>query len=119
MLCNYKGYIHVDGYGVYIHFENAAGITVTNCWAHARRKFIDAQSYDKSKTDEVQTFLAKLYAVEIVARENNYIPEKIKEERQEKSKQILTQIHATLKIQLATTILDSWLGKAIQYSLNQ
>ena len=119
MLCDYKGYIHVDGYGAYTQFENVAGITVTNCWAHARRKFIDAQNFDKPKTEEVLTLIAKLYEIEKVARENNYTPAQIKEARQEKSKPILAQIHATLKIQLTTTIPNSPLGKAIQYSLNR
>ena len=44
-LKNYQGYLQTDGYAAYNQFDDVEGITTLNCWAHARRKFIDAQSF--------------------------------------------------------------------------
>ena len=36
-LCNFKGFLHTDGYEVYHKLPE--NITVVGCWAHLRRKF--------------------------------------------------------------------------------
>ena len=46
----------------YNQFDDIAGITTLNCWAHAGRKFIDAQSFDNTKASEVLTQIQLLYA---------------------------------------------------------
>ena len=38
-LAGFAGYLHVDGYQVY---ESLDGVTLSGCWAHARRKFDEA-----------------------------------------------------------------------------
>src|SRR5271170_5077020 len=43
ILKNFKGHLQTDGYAVYDEYGNKAGITLMHCWAHARRKFVDAQ----------------------------------------------------------------------------
>jgi len=119
MLEGYKGHIHVDGYSAYTQFENTPDITVSNCWAHVRRKFIDAQKFDDAKASEVLTLIAQLYGVEKHCRENNFTPEQTKQLRQEKSVPILAAIHLVLKTQLTTSLASSPLGKAIQYTLKR
>ena len=119
MLQGYKGHIHVDGYSAYTQFENTPDITVSNCWAHARRKFIDAQKFDNDKASEVLTLIAQLYGVEKHCRENNFTTEQIKQKRQEQSVPILAAIHLVLKTQLTTSLPKSPLGKAIQYTLSR
>ena len=44
-LKNFKGYVHSDGYTGY---NKLTGITRCGCWAHLRRKFIEAISSQKS-----------------------------------------------------------------------
>jgi transposase len=40
-LSGFKGYLHTDGYQGYKHLQ-AQGVTIVECWFHARRKFHDA-----------------------------------------------------------------------------
>lgn len=40
-LSGYKGYLHTDGYQGYKRLQ-AQGVTIVECWFHARRKFHDA-----------------------------------------------------------------------------
>ncbi|MBC7690012.1 MAG: transposase [Aquabacterium sp.] len=61
---NYQGYLQTAGYAVYNQLDKIAVITTLNCQAHARRKFIDAQSFDNTKASEVVTQIQLLYAVE-------------------------------------------------------
>lgn len=119
MLQGYKGHIHVDGYSAYTQFENIPDIIVSNCWAHARRKFIDAQSFDNAKASEVLTLIAQLYGVEKHCREHDFTTDQIKQARQKQSVPILAAIHLVLKTQLTTSLPNSPLGKAIQYTLSR
>ena len=119
MLNGYKGHIHVDGYGGYTQFENTTDIIVSNCWAHARRKFIDAQKFDNAKASEVLTLIAQLYGVEKHCRENHFTSDQIKQARQQQSVPILAAIELVLKTQLTTSLPNSPLGKAIQYTLSR
>lgn len=85
ILHGYKGHILVDGYSAYTQFENTPDITVSNCWAHARRKFIDAQSFDNARASEVLTLIAQLYGVEKECRDKQFTEAQIKETRQAQS----------------------------------
>ena len=116
-LANYKGYLQTDGYAAYNQFDDVPGITTLNCWAHARRKFIDAQSFDAAKAGEILTQLQQLYAVEKHCVENNYTSDQIKDHRQLHAVPILKNLHEILKNQLVTCLPSSPLGKALQYTL--
>ena len=116
-LTNYKGYLQTDGYASYNQFDNVADITTLNCWAHARRKFIDAQKFDAAKAAEVLTQIQQLYAVEKDCVESNYTPDQIKHHRQLHSTPVLKVLHEILKHQLTTCLPKSPLGKALQYTL--
>ena len=119
LLDGYKGHIHVDGYSAYTQFENTPDIIVSNCWAHARRKFIEAQSFDNARASEVLTLIAQLYAVEKHCREHHFTTEQIKQAREEKSIPLLADIHLVLKKQLTTSLPSSPLGKALHYTLSR
>jgi transposase len=116
---NYKGHIHVDGYSAYTQFENTDDITVSNCWAHARRKFIDAQDFDNARSGEVLSLIAQLYEVVKYCSVNNFTTAQIKEQRQDQSVPVLLQIHEVIKTQLLTALPSSPLGMALQYTLNR
>jgi len=49
ILKNFKGHLQTDGYAVYDEYGSKAGITLMHCWAHARRKFVDAQDNDRER----------------------------------------------------------------------
>ena len=118
-LANYKGYLQTDGYSAYNHFDDVEGITTLNCWAHARRKFIDAQSFDNAKASEVLTQIQLLYAVEKHCVENNYAADEIKNYRQKHAVPVLKTLHQILQTQLANSLPKSPLGLALQYTLSR
>ncbi|MBF0517498.1 MAG: transposase [Nitrospirae bacterium] len=41
-LSGYEGYVQTDGYAGYDYLESIEGIVHVGCWAHARRKFVEA-----------------------------------------------------------------------------
>jgi transposase len=117
-LQNFKGYLQVDGY---IAYEKLPQVTLVGCFAHARRKFIEAQqAQPKGKTgkaDWAVQHIQKLYAVE-KAIQSLSTDEKYRI-RQEKSKPLLEAFKAWLETSLPRTLPSSAIGKAVQYCLNQ
>ncbi len=116
-LKNYQGYLQTDGYAAYNQFDDVERIIALNCWAHARRKFIDAQSFDNSKASEVLTQIQLLYAVEKHCTENTYSSDEIKNYRQQHAAPRLTALHQMLQTQLLSALPKSPLGMALQYTL--
>ena len=60
----YKGAVQCDGYDAYDQFEKNENITVYGCWAHARRKFVDALNENNRLATEALCFIRKIYKVE-------------------------------------------------------
>lgn len=68
-LKGYAGYLQCDAYQVYASLDN---VSLSCCWAHARRKFNDALLAQPKKTGKASHALStiqKLYAIEQQARE--------------------------------------------------
>ncbi len=116
-LKNYKGYLQTDGYAAYNQFDDVEGIIPLNCWAHARRKFIDAQSFDNAKASQVLTQIQLLYAVEKYCVENKYTADEIKNYRRGHAVPLLATLHQILQTQLLSSLPKSPLGMALQYTL--
>jgi hypothetical protein len=87
-LAGYSGYLQVDGYAGYE--KNDA--TLVGCWAHARRKFIDAQKVQVKgkvgKADWAINHIKKLYRIEAEIKQK-IVSEK-QAAREEKSMALLT-----------------------------
>jgi len=96
-LKNFQGYLQTDGYAAYNQFDGVEGITTLNCWAHARRKFIDAQSFDNTKAGEVLAQIQLLYAIEKYCAENKYTLDEIKNYRLQNAVPILKTLHRILR----------------------
>lgn len=116
-LKNYQGYLQTDGYAAYNQFDDVEGIIPLNCWAHARRKFIDAQSFDNTKASEALVQIQLLYAIEKHCTENTYTADEIKNYREQNAVPILKALHQILQTQLANSLPKSPLGLALQYTL--
>lgn len=120
-LADFKGYLHVDGYGGYDSIPN---ITLAGCWSHARRYFDEAlkalpKGADQSKLTATQglEYCNQLFAIE---RECvNKTPEERHEIRLKRSKPVLDAFSAWLKIQTPKVLPKSALGKAIKYCRKQ
>ena len=62
-LQGYSGYVHADGYSGY-NAVHGSGARHLGCWAHVRRKFVEAQANDPAKASEALAYIRTLYAVE-------------------------------------------------------
>tara|TARA_R110002049_G_C9177390_1_gene563007 strand:+ start:606 stop:2180 length:1575 start_codon:yes stop_codon:yes gene_type:complete len=118
ILTGYQGYLHTDDYAGYNGIAQNKEITQLGCWAHVRRKFIDAQKANKtknktSKADMAINLIGKLYAIEKHIEEAT--PEEKHQARQEQSKAQLQKIKDWLDKTLHTTVPKGLLGKALSY----
>ena len=113
----YNGYLQVDGYQGYEQTQ----ATLIGCWAHARRKFMEAKKgagkKGSGKADWALNHIQKLYRVETQLKEetaaNRYA------QRQEKSLPLLNQLETWLTKSAQQVLPKTKLGEAIQYCLNQ
>jgi transposase len=117
LLTHYKGYLLTDGYEAYNRFDDNPSITTHNCWAHARRKFYDAQTFDKDKCAAVLAAIAQLYEIERDTNESNAVERQ--QIRQQKAIPILGQLHQLLTGYATQAIPGTPLHTAIRYSLER
>jgi len=118
-LVNYQGILQSDGYSGYNSMRDKEGVVNIGCWAHCRRKFAEVvkMTSQTGKAHEIVSLIAKLYKVEVKARELNLGFEARKKLRQEEAKPILEKIHRCLSKSSAPP--KSAIQMAITYALNQ
>ena len=117
-LKDFKGFVHSDGYSGY---NKLTGITRCGCWAHLRRKFIEAIP-KKTGTDEPLTnaeigrdYCNQLFEIE---RDLKHLsPEDRRLKRLELEKPILEAFWCWLEN--LNVLNGSALGKAVTYAKNQ
>lgn len=88
------------------------------CWAHARRKFFDAQSSYGPEAKYVLELIGRLYAVERRAKALGIPPERLLAWRQRYARRRLAHLRAELDRLSLMVLPRSALGKAIAYTLN-
>lgn len=71
LLRDYKGAVQSDGYEAYSIYENKKDVLLLGCWAHARRKFIEALAEDKTGAEYALEQIELLYRVETMASDQN------------------------------------------------
>ena len=69
LLKDYHGAIQSDGYDVYSKFTGMEGKTMLGCWAHARRKFVDAMKENERLASEALVYIGDLYHIETLTAE--------------------------------------------------
>ena len=116
-LGDYSGYLQVDGYQGYEQTK----ATLAGCWAHARRKFKEAevvQSTGKTgKANWALSHIQKLYRIE--TRLKNKSADEKRKVRQQQSLPLLNQFKTWLDKSALQVPPKTALGKAISYSLRQ
>ncbi len=117
-LQGYSGYLLTDGYAGYDAVAANAAITRLNCWAHARRKFIEVQDMHPAVVDVLQT-IGHLYTIEQACKDSYFTPTQIKEKRQTASVPLLKELYQQLVALKASSIPNTPLNTAINYSLNR
>tara|TARA_R110001583_G_C5634939_1_gene407374 strand:+ start:820 stop:2325 length:1506 start_codon:yes stop_codon:yes gene_type:complete len=114
-LQGFNGYLQVDGY---VGYEKTAA-TLVGCWAHARRKFMEAKTAQpkgkSGKADMALSLIQKLYRLETSLKDKS-AQEKY-EQRQTVAKPLLDKFSQWLT--QANVPPKSALGKAVGYCQNQ
>lgn len=120
LMGDFQGYLQRDGYGVYSSLAKGdAGLLGVGCWAHARRKFVEALAERPKEAGVIVTELRKLYLIERHARDEGLAPEQRLRLRTELSAPILTALKPRLEALLPESLPQSPLGKAIKYTLSE
>lgn len=116
-LKDFKGYVHSDGYSGY---NKLTGIIRCGCWAHLRRKFIEAIPQRKSTEGLTNAEIGRNYCDQLFMIERDLkelSPEERKSKRLELEKPVLEAFWCWLENLEA--LKGSALGKAVTYALNQ
>jgi hypothetical protein len=123
-LAGYRGFLHVDAYPGYNELE-CRGVTLVECWAHARRKFDEALKALK-KSDRVNAasnigldYCNKLFELERKFDEENLSPKERAKRRELESKPVAEAFFAWAESMLPQVLPKSKLGIAVSYAVNQ
>lgn len=116
-LGGYRGYLQADAYAGYDAAFSTGTVIEVACWAHARRKFFDAQETDRERSLAALSFVHQMYEVERVAKEMTR--DSRARLRQERSRPILEAFKGWLQAQALQVLPKSPLGEAIHYALAQ
>ena len=117
-LKGYRGYLQADAFVGYNRICAGGDVTEVACWAHARRKFFNAQSSHGSEVRRVLALIGRLYAVERRAQRLGVQPERLLAWRQRHSCRRLAQLRAELDRLSLVVLPRSALGEALGYTLN-
>lgn len=113
--------IMVDGYEWYQKACDEHDITRLGCWAHARRKFKEAQEQQTKgkvgKADQALAYIQKLYAIEKKIKDEP--PDKRYQIRQEQALPILDKLKKWMEKSLLTVAPKTKIGIALVYLNNQ
>ena len=116
-LKEFTGYLQADAYGGYDGIYSGSQVTEVACWAHARRKFYDAQDSDGRRAADMLALIGELYAVE---REAKDAPDAARLAlRQARSVPALARIKAWLDAESEVVLPRSPIAAAITYARNQ
>ncbi|WP_122544012.1 IS66 family transposase [Pseudomonas viridiflava] len=117
LLDGYRGYVMTDDYAGYNALGAQAGVERLGCWAHARRKFVEAQKVQpKGKTgraDIALNLINKLYGIERDLKASSDADRK--NGRHEHSLPILAQLKSWIEKTQPQVTAQNALGKAISY----
>ena len=120
LLEGYRGYLMTGDYAGYNALGAQDGVERLGCWAHARRKFVEAQKLQpKGRTgraDIALKLISKLYGIEIAYKESS--DDGRKRGRQDLSCHVMSELNAWVDKTLPYVATQNGLGKAVTYLAN-
>ena len=123
-LKEFEGYIHTDAFSGY---NKVPGVTRCLCWAHLRRKFVDAIPKDlKDPNSDIASkgikFCNQLFEIEKEIEEMKLKPDKIKVKRLELEKTVLDAFWSWVESMLSSKnrriLPKGKLSTALNYAMN-
>jgi transposase len=116
-LKGYRGYLQADAFSGYDPVYAGGDVVEVACWAHVRRKFVDAEMSHPTEARRIVELIARLYAIEGRAQERKISEERLLAWRQRYARRRLARIREELDRMSAAVLPKSPLGKAITYTL--
>ena len=115
-LANFRGKLQKDAYSGYDGLYQGGRMIEIGCWAHARRRFVEAFMTDPSAALMI-ALIQQLYQVEHEAAALD--PEARRALRQEQALPLLAKIDAERQALGRTVLPKSPVGEAVRYLTNQ
>jgi transposase len=124
-LATYSGFLQTDGYSGYEAIGEKEGIIHVACWAHARRRFVEAfeAAMKKGSAGEAIELIGKIYGIEKKLREEYFGDKGSKDaeafsaERRKLVEPIFVEFKSWLMTKATEVLPKSALGTAISYTL--
>ena len=117
LLQGYQGYLMTDGYGGYNKIARTKGIERLVCFAHARRRFVEAFKVQpkgkRGRADEALAMIGKLYGIERDYKSGTDAARLLA--RQQQSIPVLAALQTWMLKTLPTVTPKSALGTALSY----
>lgn len=130
MLGEYERVVMTDGYATYDalvkNSRKTTKLTIAHCWAHVRRKFIEAEDAYPELSEPVIKMIKDLYAVEkkipriapdLPEAERRKLLELKHKIRQQESRPIIDKLREWAYDNLPKVLPKSKMGKALHYML--
>ena len=119
-LGDYSGFVQTDGYQAYDSLAAAARWVHVGCWAHARRKFYEAEKVAHSALlTEALSRIKKLYALEYEARKLPDEPGVIQGRRRALLQPFLVDFKQWLDATMTRVLPAGKTGEAFAYTIGQ
>lgn len=116
LIGGYRGAVQTDGYEVYESFEGVPGKMMIGCWAHARRKFVEALDEDRKHASEALVYIGKLYDIEREMKEAGLEADAIRERRQKEAYPIIQAFEKWMDSVASSIDPKSRMGRALVYT---
>lgn len=116
-LQGFTGFTHADAYPGYDALFLPDDVIEVACWAHARRKFVEAETTDAVLSKEAVQHIRELYVIERVAKD--LPPEERRALREREALPRLEALRAWLGGVEATVLPKSPMARAVSYTQAQ
>ena len=118
-LQGFQGFLHCDAYAGYDELvrQSRGTVIAVGCWAHVRRKFVDAQKTSAREAHEAVARIGQLYAIEHAAKDLD--PAARAALRQREAQPLLDSFAAWLEAERVKAVPRTPLAEAIGYAINQ
>ena len=120
ILGEFAGTLVTDGYGAYSRYTSkVTGVSHATCWAHTRRKFIEAEGSDPRRYQKALEYIRLLYEIEEAVRDIESV--EILRARRERSLPIVEEFFEWLGTELTdlTILPSSPFSKAASYAIER
>lgn len=128
VLGDFKGVVMTDGYGAYEALErNKPHLHLAHCWAHVRRKYLDAEDAYPELSDHAVKQIKELFKIERETpraepdaedEEKQQALDLRRQRRQELSKPIIDELLLWAGEHRSRVLPGSKMGRAVNYMLN-